>query len=885
MTSVPGLAAGRAGGGTGSPAAAPALPLTLAQSALWRRPGPPPGSPARALADVTVIDGPLDPPLFAAALRRAVSEADALRVRIAPGADGLRQAPMADWRRAARADGSPPPGDGPEGRPRPPAGSRGGPPSGASRPPGGRDGWRCVDLRAEPDPEAAAEAWQAAWLAEPFDVARGPLFGHALLRTADRRWHWCQRAHHAVTDGIGRSLLAARAAAVYSALVRGRHPGPSPFTPLRELVAADIAYRASPEYTADLAYWRRALEGVSRRPRGVPRRPRGGPGRSVALRRATSLSATAADRLRQTARSLGVGWPDLVIATEALYAARTDGVEEVVLGLSLPARTGHTRHSPGRTARVLPLRLSVTPATTLAQLAREVVRRGSEARRHQLCHPEDIRRAVRWPDGAPLVGTVVRVLPSGAGPSFAAASARVRNLSRGPVEDLALGVYDHVDGEPLRIELDGDAELHGEEALEARLARFAALLEAVAACDPHAPLAALPMLTPRERPWVLLEFNDTAHLVPPTTAIGPTESLAVRTPEAVALVDGATTLTYGELHARANRLARHLRGQGVRAGTTVAVALPLSPVWVVSLLAVLKAGAAFTPFPARGCAHVLADDGRWEEVRALGLPSTDPRSVELSAYPAIVPPRPLTPHHPALLLREPPGAPGGGADLIIPHGALDQRIRQWQRERPLRAGERVALAAPTARPHRPADEPNSVDGKARWGAAASDQGRVATGGPALDDRRGLVARTWGAGGPAGPQTSGHLEEILLTLKALRAGACLVLGAPAAALPEADGRAPLDGPWGPPWNTRLYILDAALQPCPPGVVGDVYVAGDRLASGYARRAALTALRFVADPYGPPGGRMHRTGERARWTGDGAVQRVRTAERLVGDSGEH
>ena len=157
-----------------------------------------------------------------------------------------------------------------------------------------------------------------------------------------------------------------------------------------------------------------------------------------------------------------------------------------------------------------------------------------------------------------------------------------------------MNIYDRGDGRGLRVDHDGNPALYDEAGLAAHHERFLDLVERLIHADPHTPTAAQTVASQAELALLTKEFDATDRALPPTTLIGPIEARAARTPGATALIQGRTALSYGELNTRANRLARHLRTLGARPGAVV-VAVPRSVDLVVSLLAVLKSGAAFLP--------------------------------------------------------------------------------------------------------------------------------------------------------------------------------------------------------------------------------------------------------------------------------------------------
>ncbi|MEU6357586.1 amino acid adenylation domain-containing protein [Streptomyces sp. NPDC047072] len=838
-----------------------ALPLTAAQSGMWFAQALDPLSPAQNTAECLEIDGPLDPRLFAAALRQVTAEAEALRVRVADTPEGPRQYLHDEIELP-------------------------------------------LTVRESATPEEA-EAWMRADLAAPCDLASGPLFRHALFRVGEDRWLWYQRIHHLVMDGFGYSLLVRRTAEIYSALARGEEPPARTFRPLADLVADDAEYRASPGFAADRAHWTGSF---ADRPE-VPRLAGRGalPSRSF-LRRTAFIGPETTQRLRELAARLRATWPDVLIAVQALYTSRATAQSDVVLGLPMMGRMGSVAlRVPGMVMNVLPLRLTVTPEATFADLVRQVVHGIREVRRHQRYRYEDIRRDLGLlGENRGLVGPLVNVMPFDYGVDFAGAPARARNLSAGPVEDLTVNIYDRADGRGLRIDHDGNPALYDDTALAAHQARFLHLVDRLTESDPHLPLAAHTVATPAEQALVVDEFNRTGRALPPTTLIGPIESRAARSPHATALLYGERSLTYAELNARANRLAWHLRTLGARPGALVAVSVPRSVELIVALLAVLKAGAAYLPldpdYPAARLTYMLEDAapvcaitdraGRLPEDTGTPLVVLD--GLDVSARPPVDPPRALTPAHPAYVIYT-SGSTGRPKGVVVPHRAIDNRLRWMQHEYRLTAGDRVLQKTPSSFdvsvweffwPLREGAalvvaEPGGHKDPAYLARLVRERAvttchfvpsmlQVFLTDPHAAGCADVLRRVFCSGEALPRETANAFARVLPGVELHN-----LYGPTEAAVdvsyhpcvPEAPGPVPIGRPV---WNTRLYVLDAALRPCPPGVPGELFLAGVQLADGYLRRPELTASRFVADPFGPAGARMYRTGDVARWSAQGEVE---------------
>ncbi|MET9545046.1 amino acid adenylation domain-containing protein [Streptomyces sp. NPDC006627] len=756
-----------------------------------------------------------------------------------------------------------------------------------------------VDLRDAAAPEDAAAAWMAADRDRPADLARGPLFAQALLRLADDRVWWYQRYHHILIDGMGVALVTRRAGDLYT--LGEQAPAPKDWTPAR-LVAADADYRASEQYAEDRAWWR---ERLADRPEPVRLVERAPSLMARRLRRSIELPAADAESLHTAARGAGVRTSRLLIAAVAAYLHRVTGEQDLVIGLPIAARgDAVSADVPGMVSNIVPLRVAVRPGTTGTALVAEVRNAVSEALAHGRYRAEDLARDLGLVDGVTeLVGPTVNILPRGE-LRFADHDAELLPVWLGPVSDLGISFGEAGGGSGIHVHLDADADVCDEATLRSHERRFLALLRAFAA-HLDRPVGHLELTTDDERARLLEEFGVSPREVTDLSWPAAFEAQVRRAPDAVALVCEDEELTYAELDAEANRLARLLVSRGVGAEDVVAVALPRSPQLVVALLAVMKAGAAYLPLdadhPQDRIAYMLSDAGARTVLTVRELAGELPQSADVTPIllddPATAEARAALPGtglgvpvalDQAAYVIYTSGSTGRPKGVVVPHDGVGSLIATATDRIGIDATSRVVQFASVGFDVTVWDLIMSLCVGGRVIVVPAER-RVA--GPALTD---YIARHRATHMILPPSLVSALPQEC----ELPEGAVLVVGTEAVpgeliarwsgrvqvvvayglteasvnstlwrAEPDRPGATPIGEP---DPNTRAYVLDAALRPVPVGVEGELYVAGRGLARGYLGRPALTSERFVADPYGEPGTRMYRTGDRVRWAADGNLE---------------
>ncbi|MFH5924330.1 amino acid adenylation domain-containing protein [Roseomonas xinghualingensis] len=832
---------------------APELPLTEAQEGLWYAQRLDPGNPVFNTGQYIEFRGPLDVAAFREAVNGAVTEADSLALRIRPVPGGAVQ----------RLD------------------------------PTLRPWLDVVDLSAEPDPLIAARAAMARDMAQPMDPACGGLATERLYRLSPDHHLWYQRAHHLVLDGYGTELIVRRVASLYNAGLTGADPG-QPLAPFGAAVEEDATYRASPRRKADAAYWRKLMASAPDIT-GIAEGAALGAAMTArtAHRAHAAIDAATGEALRHTAAMHDLAWPDLLTILLGAYCRRLTGEAEAIIGVTFMNRFGSAAaRTPSTLMNVLPLRVRMDEEAPLHEAVEEAVTQLARMRRHGRYRGEQLRRDLgRLGAGRRLHGAIVNIQPFHEIPSFPGLTAKLHLLGTGPVDDITFDLRTDPGAATLRLDVEANPNLYSAEEAAAHAMRAAHFVSAALATGRF---AAVPTATPAEAQRLVEAVNDTAHPVPDTTLAALIGAEMAARPDATAIRFEGRSLSYRVLDERSAALAAVLAGRHIGTGDLVAVSLERSPELVIALLGIMRAGAAYLPLdpahPEDRLARILASAKPRLALAQVALPG----EVEIlppSSWPsrgsAPVGPRPEDAAY-AIYTSGSTGEPKGA---VITHRAIVNRLK-WMRQHygfaakdrilqktpatfdvsvwefflPLLAGATLVLAPPGA--HR---DPAAIARLIREEGITTAHfvPSMLAAFLAHPDARGLaMARVFCSGEELTPDLRDRFHAMM------KAELHNLYGPTEAAVDvsywdasEGDRSRPV--PIGRPvWNTRLYVLDDALRPVPPGVTGHLFIAGTQLAREYLGRPDLTARAFIPDPF-RPGERMYRTGDLARFRNDGAI----------------
>ncbi|BCY09675.1 non-ribosomal peptide synthetase [Actinoplanes sp. L3-i22] len=775
-----------------------------------------------------------------------------------------------------------------------------------------------TDLTALPAAEREAEVARIAdaQAQRPFTLSQWPLLRAALVRLGPREHVLLLTMHHIVCDYWSLQLFQEELSDLYQAYAAG-HRSPLPEVALQYADYAEWErdWLAGPGRD-HLDYWKKQLAGVPtlRLPEDRPR-PQvptfAGAANDFELSAELHAAVVALARAEQATSFM------VMLAAFQVLLHRYTGQDDIAVGTPVANRNRpEVQNVLGLFVNSLVLRTDLSGEPTFREALARVRRVVLDAFAHQEVPFEVVVSELR-PERAPGHNPLFRVhfqLLSDDGP---ADDGRV--LLGEPLGsdvdtakfDLALDLWEFTGG--CAGHLEYSTELF-DEATMARFARHFRRLLAEVTADPDRPLSRLRILSGAERRQLVRDWNDTGAELPPYPSwIGLFDDAVERTPDAVALRSGPDRLTYRQLRDRVGRLVARLRAAGAGPETIVAVCAERSADLVVGVLGVLGSGAALLPLQPRDPVarlRLILDDARpgvllTQRDLAAAVPAGAPRVLFLEETPDEPAPGDLgrpDPDTVAYVIYT-SGSTGRPKGVQISHRALANQMLWMQSVVPLDAGDRVLQKYPVNFDAALCEMAHPLmAGACLIVAEPADHFDVTLFARTLDEQRitvlDLVPSMLAAllDEPRFPAAS--LRRVICGGEVLtpelrqrfveRCDAELhnIYGPTEATIGATSWRCDTDDagpvvPIGrPAANLRAFVLDPALNLVPAGVRGELYLAGDGLARGYLGQPALTADRFLPDPFAdPPGGRLYRTGDSARHLPGGVLDYLGRADNQV------
>lgn len=760
-------------------------------------------------------------------------------------------------------------------------------------------------LRREVDAEAR----------QPFDLTADRPMRQRLLALVEREHILLLTWSHMVADGWSATVFSRELSAIYRALVDGReHELSPPGCQYGDFAAWQRGWLQGERLEAQVSWWRERLAGAD----GVLDLPTDRPRPVVQAFRGDAVPVSVPEglpqRLRELARSHDATLFQCLLAAFKALLLRHSGDADLLVGTPIANRQrAELEQAIGFFANTLVLRTDLSGDPTFAELLGRVRETAQGAYANQ---------------DVPFEKLVDELVPDrnlSHNPLFQVMF--VLNNMPAPEAELAPGLtMEHVAthagtakfdlwlslqelGDDLAGVLEYNSDLFERATVVRMLDQFVAILQTVVE-HPDRPLARLLTLAGEERRRTLVDFNRTATSYDdgPQTLIGLVEAQVDRTPDAVALRFEGEDLSFGALDERANRLAHRLLALGAGPEQLIGICAHRSLELVVGLLAILKSGAAYVPIdpdhPADRVAYLLEDSGvdllLCQRDVEPGLPPYAGAVVHLddpdglAAMPAARPAVDVRPEHLAYMIYT-SGSTGRPKGAMNEHRAIVNRLRWMQDEYglqpddsvlqktpvtfdvsaweffwPLATGARLVIARPDG--HRDPRYLTAVveDEQITMLHFVPSMLRVLLDeAPQLGGWR-AVRRVLCSGEALGLELQErYFERMDCELHNLYGPTEAAIDVTSWACERGGARASV--PIGRPIaNIRIYMLDERCEPVPIGVLGRLYIGGVGVGRGYHGQPALTAERFVPDPYGHPGERLYDTGDIARWLADGAIE---------------
>lgn len=754
--------------------------------------------------------------------------------------------------------------------------------------------------------EEIARGYLKTFAQQPFNLAKAPLIRLELIRLAEDTHIALLTMHHIITDGWSLNVLVSEIATLYALLAAGQ---PAILPPL-QLQYADFAqwqraWLQGEVMEAQVGYWREQLKGAppllelpTDRPRPAIQRFHGG---SLTF----TVPAPLTESLKQVGYSEGATLFMTLLAAFKVLLFRYSGQTDIVVGSPIANRTRAELESLiGFFVNTLVLRATVADSPAFTTFLRRVREMTLEAFSHQDLPFEQVVEAVEPPRSLshPPLFQVMFVLQNTPKTTLQAGALTVQGEEMESVIskfDLTLTMAEQTEGMAATLEYNSDLFDHA--TVMGMAEAFQTLLGSIVT-DPSQSVTTLPLVGNIAQQSLLNDSShpyDSSHFVPQLI-----EAWATQTPTHTALLWEGNALSYAALNRRANQLAHYLQSLGVRSDVPVALCLPRSPELVVAAVAVLKAGGAYLPldpaYPAERVAWMVANIGATllltlpnvtEPLPLSGVTVLELDSLEttLARYPENAPPLSIVAENLAYIIYT-SGSTGTPKGTMLTHRGLLNLIYWHQRTFGVTSESHSTLLAGVgfdasvwelfpyltagATIHIPDEESRTIPERLQqW--LLEEKITIAFLPTPLAER--LIPLPWGTKTPLRMLLTGGDRLTLFPPSDLPFALInnygpteyTVVTTSITVTPDSgDGNTPSIGY--PIDNSRLYLLDRYLTPVPQGVAGELYIGGDGLARGYLHQAALTAERFIPNPFGGVGERLYKTGDLARYRTDGTIE---------------
>jgi amino acid adenylation domain-containing protein len=733
----------------------------------------------------------------------------------------------------------------------------------------------------------------------PFDLTHGPLLRLQVARHSADHHELLFTAHHIVCDGWSFGMILMELASAYNARKAGRLPLLPPAMSFADYARHEVAHQD--DHANAEAWWLAKFESGAPVLELPTDRPRPQVKTFAGSMEAITLDAARYSRLKKASPKLGGTLFATLLASFATLLHRLTGQEDLVIGVPAAGQTRIGRDElVGHCLNFLPLRLNATADRSFRTFAAEVKEQVLEAYDHQDCTFGSLLKKLSLPRDTsrlPLVNVMFNIDKSGIDQiGFDGLGFDVwTNPKRHVNFDLFFNLVQT--DERMIVECEYNPDLHDAATIRRWLGCFEQLIES-AILDGETALQALPILNEEESQRVLVDWNATQRDYPRSATLACLVShVASRVPEKIAVRCGDFDLSYAELEQRAQMIAARLQAAGVKRGDLVGIHLERSTNMVAGLLGILKCGAAYVPmdpaFPAERLAFMV-DDAQMPLILSQtslykDLPASNAQVVlvdQITGDGSNFTPVEGDPEDLANVIFT-SGSTGRPKGVRLPHRAVVNFLNSMRREPGLApddvllavttlsfdiAGLEIFLPLTTGAEVVIATRDTTIDGNRLAETIARHDVTVLQATPAT--WRLLLEAEWSGklgfkalvGGEAVPrELVNRLAPLCGEIWNVYGPTETTIWSTTAKVEAGEGPVTIGRPID---NTQVFIVNAAMQPQPAGIAGELLIGGDGLAHGYHERQDLTDDRFISTSL--QSGKLYRTGDLARWNPDGTLE---------------